>query len=241
MRIDSISLDSIEVELEPRFKLSPRPLNDTFGRTLIPGQISVIHGLERAPMTAIAHQVMTCVARQGKHAIYIDSGGTNYSATLTRTFLSGDKDSDKILSRISVAPVLGLEDLEFLYRSIQQLDQVGIIIIDSLTGILNLSSPPASKGRQRKLFKALESLRELVNATQAHLLLTDHSSIDWRKGVARPMGGNVIAHGVDSVTKVTSLQKDSVRVQVERSPVTPSPGGVVIKVSHRGLRSLKSS
>ena len=244
MPLESVSLDAIEINQEPQFKILPRQLNDVLGRILLPRQISVLHCTERFPMTVIAHQIVVSAAKAGMRVFYIDAGGSNYSAALTRALIANEKNEDEIITNISIGLVLGLDDIEPLLESLSHQSNVGVIVIDSLTGLLNLSAAPGTKGRQRKLFKTLEMLRELVNKTESHLLLTDHSSIDWHTGIAKPIGGNIIAHGVDSVVRVTSLdaEKDSVRVQVERCPVIPAPGGVVIKVSHqRGVRSFRSA
>ncbi|MHA1927645.1 MAG: hypothetical protein ACTSV2_03585 [Candidatus Thorarchaeota archaeon] len=241
MPTETLPLDSIEITERQKFKILPRQLNTALGRILVPRQMSVIHGTERFPMTAIAHQIVASAAQAGFRTFYIDSG-RNYSAKMIRSFCSERVDKKTVIANIALGLVLSLEDLERLTEYIMLQEDVGIIVIDSLTGVLNLSTAPASKGRQRKLFKTLENLRELVNATRAHLLMTDHSSIDWKTGVRRPGGGNVIAHGVDSVVQVTSLsERDAIRLNIERTPITPCPSGVVIRASHKGLRSLRSS
>ena len=242
MPTETLPLDCIEIREKQMFKILPRQLDTTLGKILVPRQMSVIHGTERFPMTAIAHQIVACAAQAGFKAFYIDSG-RNYSAKMVRSFCSERVDTKTVIANIAVGLVLGLNDLEQLTEYIMLQEDVGIIVIDSLTGVLNLSTAPASKGRQRRLFKTLEKLRELVNTTGAHLMMTDHSSIDWKTGIHRPGGGNVIAHGVDSVVQVMSLEveRDAVRVNIERTPITPCPSGVVIRASHRGLRSLRAS
>jgi hypothetical protein len=151
------------------------------------------------------------------------------------------KEASSILNRIVVGNVFSLSDLEELSKSILDLGDISIIILDSLTGVLNLSGAPGSAGRQRELFHSLEVLRELVNTIGVHLLMTDHSSKDWRSGRPRPIGGNVLAHAVDSVVRVDRLDvgKNLVRVLIERSAVGPESDAVILVEGRSGLRPFR--
>ena len=208
---------------------------------MLPTQVSLLHGPERAPLTALAHAIAVAGARLGKKSIFLDSG-TNYKANLARAMCPRNEHEDTILSRISVGSVMGLESIEGMVEQIQSMDDVVIVVLDSLTGALNLSTSPGSKGRQRMLFETLDILREMVNSTNVHLAITDYSTTDWTTGHSRPVGGNVVAHAIDSLVRVDSLEvpNHGHRIMVERTPVTPNPSSVVVRLSQTGFRSLKA-
>lgn len=214
-------------------------LDAVIGKILLPSHISVLHGEERFPLTAISHAVMIGAGKNNKHAIYLDSG-SNFNPQLIRVLSQGDEEH--VLDRIKIANPLSLADLEMIMESVESMENISLVVIDSLTGIMNMSAAPGSKERQRQLFKTLEVLRNIVLRLNTHLLLTDHSAKNWRTGQSRPVGGNVIDHAVDSVIQVTTLQEvpDAVRIDVERTPITPNPGGVILKIGHKGIRSIKS-
>ncbi|MCK5151291.1 MAG: hypothetical protein KAQ65_05615 [Candidatus Thorarchaeota archaeon] len=241
MPVERVSLDQFTGKNEHRFSLLPRKLDTTLGSLLLPQQITVMHGTERAPMSVIAHAVCLAATRKGYMAVYLDSGN-NYSPDLTRRLLDYWKMSKEVTERLAVARLKDLHIIEEIVDGIQEMDDVAIIVMDSLTSALNLTSSPASKDRQRLLFSVLESLRGLVNDTDSHLLLTDHSTIDWKRGERKPQGGNVIQHGVDSVVNVLSLdvEKDLVSIMVDQTPVVPVPNGSVFKIDHRGIRTIKA-
>ena len=191
-------------------------------------------------MSVIAHHVCLSAARRGLRGVYLDSG-TNYSSDLARRFLLNWKAPANVSENIAVARPRGLHGLDGIISSIRAMDDIGIIVLDSLTGALNQTVPPASKGRQRFLFTLLESLRGLVNDTGSHVLLTDHSSMDWKREERRPQGGNVLQHGVDSIVHVTSLdvEKNLVSLMIDKTSVIPAPGGAVLKISHDGIKTMK--
>ncbi|MFW9849964.1 MAG: hypothetical protein ACFFF4_12570 [Candidatus Thorarchaeota archaeon] len=237
--IETKSLDDIQSRGESIIRIKPRVLDKVVGQILLPGQISVIHGTERFPLTAIAHVVAIGGVRKGNSAIYLDSG-SNFSPQLARV-LADDNDGT-LLNRIKVGEVFNLQNLMEFATEVRSVENISVVIIDSLTGILNMSSPPGSKTRQRRLFAALEILRELVIEINSHLFITDHATKHWQTGQHRPIGGNVIEHAVDSVLTLNTLDEieDAVSIRVERCSITPNPGGVIVKISHKGIRSLKS-
>lgn len=214
-------------------------LDAVVGRILVPSQVSVFHSEERFPLTALAHAAVLGACTNNQDCIYCDSG-SNFNPQLIRVLSNGQQKD--VLNRVKVANPMSLIELESILQTVPSLGPISLVVIDSLTGIMNLSSAPGSKERQRQLFKTLDTLREIVLDTNTHLLLTDHSAKNWRTGEFRPIGGNVIDHAVDSVVSVSALDEipDAVRIHVERTPITPNPGGVILKVGHRGIRSLKS-
>ncbi len=231
-------LDSFDVKSHPVISLTPKPLDSLLGRILLPEQMSLLHGPERSPLTFIAHAVAIAAARQDEgRAIFIDSG-SNYSPNLARSMCDSNGESNDILGRIVIGNVLSLLDLEELATDILNLGYVSIIILDSLTGVLNLSGAPGSAGRQRELFRSLEVMRELVIEIGSHLLMTDHSSRNWSSGRPIPIGGNVLAHAVDSVVRVDRLNvgKNLVRMLIERSTVGTESQAVILVEGKKGLR-----
>lgn len=229
-----VPLDAIKVNHSSVTKLRPQPLDSLLGPLLVGGQMSVVYGPERAPMTALAHVALVGAVRNGRKALYLDSG-KNFSPQLVRT-LSRDLGESALLD-ISIGNVMSLSDLNKA-----ALSAVGfsIVVLDSLTGVLNLSGAPGAKGRQRELFSTLDMLRMMVNQHGSHLLMTDHSTREWSSGAEKPIGGNVLAHAVDSVVRVDSQEgvRDAVRVLVERSASVASPEAVVIRLGKKGAWSL---
>ncbi|MFX1260656.1 MAG: hypothetical protein ACFFAZ_01080 [Promethearchaeota archaeon] len=234
-------LDSLDFETQSTISLTPRQLDDLLGGILVPEQLSLLHGPERSPLTLLAHAIAIAAAELDTgHAVYIDSG-SNYSPTLARVMCISKNKVSKILSRVVVGRVLSLSDLEKLGKTIPDLGCVSVIVLDSLTGVLNLSGAPGSAGRQRELFHCLEVLRELVNDIGAHLLMTDHSSRSWSLGRPTPIGGNVLAHAVDSVVRVDRLDvgKNLIRVLVERSTAVSEPQALILMEAKDGLQAFR--
>jgi RecA/RadA recombinase len=233
-------LDSLDFEKQSTVSLTPSQLDDLLRGILAPQQLSLLHGPERSPLTLLAHAIAIAAAEFGKkHAVYIDSG-SNYSPTLARVMCISKEKASKILRRVIVGKVLSLSDLEELSKTIPSLGSVSVIVLDSLTGVLNLSGAPGSVGRQRELFHCLEVLRELVNEFGTHLLMTDHSSRSWSSGRPTPIGGNVLAHAVDSVVRVDRLGvgKNLIRVLVERSTAFSESQALILVEGRDGLRTL---
>ncbi|MFW9884673.1 MAG: hypothetical protein ACFFEX_09845 [Candidatus Thorarchaeota archaeon] len=234
-------LDSLNVNSRSEISLAPKQLDDLLGNILAREQLSLFHGPERSPLTSLAHAISIAAAELGEgHAVYIDSG-SNYSPTLARAMCNSKRRVSKILSRVIVGNVLSLSDLENLSKSIPNLGPVSIILLDSLTGVLNLSGAPGSAGRQRELFHCLEVLRELVNEIGTHLLMTDHSSRSWNSDQSIPIGGNVLAHAVDSVVRVDRLDvgKNLIRILVERSTLGSESQALILVEGKKGLRTFR--
>lgn len=235
----TIPLDSVDVPDESVIRLVPKQLDAVFGSVLIPRQISLLHGPERSPLTLLAHAVAVAAVKSGGKSVFLDSG-SNYSPKIARTFCRSSAFPERVLKGITVGQVMSLRNLEDTAKQATDMADVTIVILDSLTGVLNLTGAPGSKGRQRKLFAALEVLRKLVNTNHVHLLMTDHSTKKRSTGKPSPIGGNVLVHGVDSLVRVDRLDvmADAVRLLVERSPVSPPPGGVVVRISANGIKSI---
>ncbi|NHI88124.1 MAG: hypothetical protein EAX87_01305 [Candidatus Thorarchaeota archaeon] len=236
---ESLPLDNIPVHEESLVRLRPRPLDETLGQVILPNQISLIHSSERKPLTTVAHAIVVGGVLNGGRSVFIDSGN-NFSSPLTRALLGKEAE---LLRNVIVGQVLELSDLQELAQGIGCMRDVRVVAVDSLTGILNLSGRIGSKGRQRALQHTLEILRILVNDNDLHVALTDHSSRDWDTGALKPVGGNVIAHGVDTTVHIASMNMaaDGLRVQVERSPVHPLPDPVVVRLGLKGARTLKGT
>jgi predicted ATP-dependent serine protease len=234
-------LDSLDFKKQSTITLAPRQLDDLLRGILAPEQMSLLHGPERSPLTLLAHAIAIAAAELGKgHTVYIDSG-SNYSPTLARAMCNSMEKASEILRRVVVGNVLSLSDLEELSKTIPSLDTVSVIVLDSLTGVLNLSGAPGSVGRQRELFHCLEVLRDLVNEIGAHLLMTDHSSRSWSSGRPTPIGGNVLAHAVDSVIRVDRLDvgKNLIRVLVERGAAVSESQALILVEGKDGLRPFR--
>ncbi|MCJ7817369.1 MAG: hypothetical protein MUP60_00830 [Candidatus Thorarchaeota archaeon] len=234
-------LESIDVITEPQIRLRPRILNDAIGNLLIPQQISLFHGPERAPLSILAHSAIVSAARMDDAScIFLDSG-TNYSSTLVKSLCHIQDDSSKILEKIAVGQVFGLIDVVEKIEMLSDFGEVSLMVLDSLTGALNLTGDPGSRGRQRNLFSALDSIRRVINDIDTHVMITDHSSRNWTSGQPTPIGGNVLAHAVDSVVSVERLREgdDVVRILVERCTLPSPPAGVIVRIGTGGIRSIR--
>jgi hypothetical protein len=234
-------LESLEDMNEPLIRLYPRVLNDTIGGLFLPQHISLFHGKERAPLTILAHAAAVSAARiEHTSCIYLDSG-TNYSPTLIRSLSDSRAESAELLKRIIVGQVLCLDDVLEKVVLLQQMGNISLIILDSLTGALNLTGAPGSRGRQRTLFGALDAIRRVINKLNAHLMITDYSSRNWISGEVIPLGGNVLSHAVDNVVLVDRLRsgKDFTRILIERSTGPSTPPGVIIRAGSKGIRSIR--
>ena len=221
-----VPLESLNIPETLQIRYTPRVLEQTFSPLIQPRSISVLHGSERAPLSILAHNIV----------VSVDSG-TNYSPPLIRA----TSDNSGIMNRILVGNVMGLSDVVGLMENLDALADVPIIILDSLTGALNLTGAPGTKGRQRELFSTLESLRRAANKFDSHVLITDHSSRNWSTGELTPIGGNVLSHAVDSVIRVDRLRhgENLIRIHVERCTASKKPEGIIVKADSKGIRSMR--
>jgi RecA/RadA recombinase len=209
---------------------------------VLPCQISLLHSSERAPLSIIAHGVAVSAARSIPTAkcVFLDSG-TNYSPALVRSICPPNDDATNVLSRIIVGQVMGLSDVEEMMGMLSELGDISVLIVDSLTGSLNLTGAPGTKGRQRELFHTLETIRRAVNKCNAHALITDHSTMNWVSGETIPIGGNVLSHAVDSVVRIDRLKAagNLIRILTERCSVGKNPPSLIVRADSRGIRSMK--
>ncbi len=197
-----LPLESIDTVTEPQIRLRPRILNNTIGELFVPQQISLFHGSERAPLSVLAHAVIVSAAKmKTASCVFLDSG-TNFSVTLVKNLCRSKDESSQVLEKIVVAQVLGLADIVEKVEMLPNLGKVSLVVLDNLTGALNLTGAPGSKGRQRNLFGSLDSIRRVINKLDTHVMITDHSSLNWTSGQPIPIGGNILSHAVDSVIHV---------------------------------------
>jgi hypothetical protein len=179
-------------------------------------------------------------AKEGHRAIFLDFR-RNYQRELMKRLCSTLKIPLDVIGNISVALFEDLNFFELALKNIRCMDDIAIIVLDSLTIALNSTAPPSSKGRQRLLFTALDSLRSLVNDTDSHLLLTDYSSVNPLKHEHKPHGGNVIQHGVDTIVNVSKKHdSDIVELKVDRTSVVPTPKDAKFRIDTvHGIRTLE--
>jgi RecA/RadA recombinase len=237
-----VPLESLDIPTESKIRFTPRVLDQALGSIVLPRQISLLHSSERAPLSIVAHGVIVSAARSlpDSKCVFLDSG-TNYSPALARSVCPTTDDATEVLSRIIVGQVMGLSDLEEMMGMLSELGSVSVIVLDSLTGVLNLSGAPGSKGRQRDLFKTLEVIRQAVNKLNAHTLITDHSSKNWTSGNLSPIGGNVLSHAVDSVVRIDRLRTNEnlIRILTERCTASVNPPSIIVRANSKGIRSMK--
>ncbi len=236
-----LPLESIDTITEPQIRLRPRILNNTIGELFVPQQISLFHGSERAPLSILAHTVIVSAAKmRTASCVFLDSG-TNYSTPLVKSLCQSNAESSQVLEKIVVAQVLGLADVVEKIEMIHNFGEVSIVVLDNLTGALNLTGAPGTKGRQRNLFGALDKIRRVINELDTHVMITDHSSRNWTSEQPIPIGGNVLSHAVDSVVQVDRLRQgdDVVRILVERCALPSTPPGVIVKIGAKGIRSIR--
>jgi len=175
-----LPLDEIDSSSASAVRLREAHLDSVLGGVLLRGQISLLHSPERAPLSFASHLVVveSAITSRDSVSVFIDSG-SNYSPQLARSLCNDATAVSDVLSRLVVANVLGLSDLQEVASRLASLGNVGIVVLDSLTGALNLTGAPGTVGRQRALFQVLEVLRSIVNSMNIHLLMTDHSSRNW--------------------------------------------------------------
>lgn len=235
-------LETLDVPTKSLIRFTPRVLEQSFKAIIRPRQISLLHSSERAPLSIIAHNVAVSASRSVPEAkcVFLDSG-TNYSPTLARSICLSTDDANEVLKRIIVGQVMGLSDVEDMMELLPELNNISIVILDSLTATLNLTGAPGSKGRQRELFRTLELIRTMVNRYDAHALITDYSSRNWISGEPTPIGGNVLSHAVDSVVRVDRLRSNEslIRILTERCPASKNAPSVIVRADSKGIRSMK--
>ena len=237
-----VPLETLDIPTESMIRFTPRVLEQSFGSIVLPRQISLLHGPERAPLSIVAHGVAVSAARSLPDAkcVFLDSG-TNYSPSLVRSICPSTNDAAEVLKRIVVGQVMGLSDIETAMDMLLELANISVIILDSLTGALNLTGAPGTKGRQRELFHTLDSIRKAVNTFDAHAMITDYSSKNWISGEPTPIGGNVLSHAVDSVVRIDRLRTNEnlIRILTERCAASKNPPSIIVRADSKGMRSMK--
>ena len=235
-------LEALDIPTESVIRFTPRVLEQSLGSIALPRQISLLHCSERAPLSIIAHSVAVSATRSVPTAkcVFLDSG-SNYSPSLARAICPTGDDTREVLNRIVVGQVMALSDIEDMMSQLSGLGEISVIILDSLTGALNLTGAPGTKGRQRELFHTLETMRTAVNKHNTHALITDHSSRNWVSGESTPIGGNVLSHAVDSVVHVDRLRSNQnlIRILIERCTTSKIPPSIIVRADSKGIRSMK--
>ena len=232
------TLDEFQTSKISSLKLLPPQLNDVFKSILVPNQVSLIHGTQRSPMTVLCHAIAVSCIRTKKSAVYIDSG-TNFKPRLAKRLFNNNDVSE--LENLLVVNVMGLDDIEEIIASLST--DFAIVIIDSLVGAMNLQLPPATKKRQRRLYQLMEKLRTFVVENNSHIVATNHSSREPVTGESHPIGGNVIAHSVDSMIRVSSFENhgDIFQIKIERSPTYQKPESILVRMGDFGIRPIRRS
>ena len=233
-----VRLDEASDHGQPLVRLSPDQLNTLLAPIIVERQLTLVHGNERGLLTLLAHELASGAVRAGGTCIFLDSG-TNCRPRLLRSLL---RDCPRgALQRVVVGRVLSLSDLEDRLQRVAGVPGASLVVLDSLTGVLNLSVPPGTRGRQRRLFRALEAVRNVLLDSGLHMVATDHSSKHPLTGESRVVGGNVLSHAVDSMVRIDMVDPASgfVRVTVERAPVRLQCPSVVVRVDSTGLHSIR--
>jgi RecA/RadA recombinase len=232
------TLDEFQTSKISSLKLLPPQLNDVFKSILVPNQVSLIHGTQRSPMTVLCHAIAVSCIRTKKSAVYIDSG-TNFKPRLAKRLFNNNDVSE--LENLLVVNVMGLDDIEEIIASLST--DFSIVIIDSLVGAMNLQLPPATKKRQRRLYQLMEKLRTFVIENNSHIVATNHSSREPVTGESHPIGGNVVAHSVDSMIRVSSFENhgDIFQIKIERSPTYQKPESILVRMGDFGIRPIRRS
>ncbi|TXT55243.1 MAG: hypothetical protein BAJATHORv1_40153 [Candidatus Thorarchaeota archaeon] len=236
-----ISLSAIDIESIPSSitRLRPYVLDRALGQLLLPEQISLLYGVDKSPLTRLAHNVAINVAMNGNNAIFLDSGN-NYNSHLVNSQIPSKRERTEILEHIIIAKIFSLSDLINISNEINEIQNLSFIVLDSLSGVLNLSGAPGSIERQRLLFKTLQVIRRLVNTTNAHFLVTSYSTNDWKTGDTRPVGGNVLAHNLDSIIHVEMIdsKKGILQFNIERSSIPITQEVFAFRMTKTGFKTL---
>lgn len=214
-------------------KLRPEQLDAIVGPVFADSQISVFHGPERGLLTEMAHIIALGGVYAGNRSLYLDAGA-GFSPDLLRRF-GKTIEADQALAKIQVGKILSLAELESAVEYAGTHD-FRIVVVDSLTSAMNLSGKPMTKKIHRKLYSSLEKLRAEVNKHGLHLMMTAYSS----KGAKKAIGGNVLAHAIDSSIRMEKLDVAdyAVRMLLQFSPTSNSEQAVVVHLSPCGLESM---
>jgi hypothetical protein len=242
--------------------LTPKPLDKVLGAIIIPRTISLVHGPlleDRSPLITLMHAVVTGGALCGT-SVYLSST-RSFKPRLIRALCPKNKKPETILNSILRVQLTNLDHLQTVTQALFEREDVNLVVLDGLMNILGLSEFDGVRKRQRYLYGTLELLRDLVNRKNLHFMITGSSRLVLRKDNLRKkgnskesnsqkeekgileshlFGGNVLLHNVDTVVRLDLLKIDEYyRLDIERTPVIPPPDGSVIRISHKGIRSIK--
>jgi hypothetical protein len=242
--------------------LTPKPLDAVLGAIIVPCTISLIHGPlleDRAPLATLMHAVVTAGAISGT-SIYL-SATKSFKPRLIRSLCPKRAEPDAILESILRAQLTNLDHLQTVIQALRQKDDVNVIVLDGLVNIIGMSEFDGARRRQRYLYGTLELLRDIVNSKNLHMMITGSSKLvlthkpeqkqigtsdskiqkkKYVKMERRLFGGNVLLHNVDTVVRIVPLKIDGYfLIDVEHTPVIPSPESVVVKITHNGIRKIK--
>jgi len=226
-------LSEFDMPSERLVKLRPERLDAIIGPVFANNQISIFHGPERGLLTEMTHIIALGGVYANNKSLYLDAGA-GFSPDLLRRF--GETiEAEQALAKIQVGKILSLADLE---AAVEYGGTHGfhVVVVDSLTSAMNLSGKPMTKKIQRRLYSSLEKLRGQVNKHGLHLMMTAYSS----KGAKKAIGGNVLAHAIDSSIRIEKLDVAdyAVRILLQFSPTSNSEQAVVVHLSACGLESM---
>ena len=224
-----------------RFTTGSSGLDLLFGGGIPLGLIMEIAGESGTGKTQLCHQLCVTVQMDEEHgglggrAVYIDTEGTFRPERIIQIAKYRGLELRTTLKNILLASARTFAEEYSLISSVERLDEsYKLLIIDTLTSPLQAEYADDVVTRRWALGRLLMKLREVAGRGMA-IVVTNRVISDPNTGEVRPLGGTLMAQGVDYRVMLYKGRKKDERIARLIYGVDAPEGEVRFKIVEYGI------
>ena len=224
-----------------RFTTGSSGLDLLFGGGIPLGLIMEIAGESGTGKTQLCHQLCVTVQMDEEHgglggrAVYIDTEGTFRPERIIQIAKYRGLELRTTLKNILLASARTFAEEYSLISSVERLDEsYKLLIIDTLTSPLQAEYADDVVTRRWALGRLLMKLREAAGRGMA-IVVTNRVISDPNTGEVRPLGGTLMAQGVDYRVMLYKGRKKDERIARLIYGVDAPEGEVRFKIVEYGI------
>ena len=186
----SVMSSSVVVEKKSadlsRLSLGCSGLDEVLGGGLESGIITKIYGEAGSGKTNVCLQAAREASCLGLGVVYVDSEGV--SGERLEQICSGcSMGLESVLDRIRFFEVKSLEQQEEVIRSLGDLEDVGLVVIDTLNMLYRMKTDEENREESfRSLARQVSDLQMLARTKKVFVLVAEQVYRDHRSGEVRP-------------------------------------------------------
>ncbi len=197
------------------------PLDGILGGGLDSETITEVYGEAGSGKTNMAMMLTRSVVQGGKKAVYIDTEGIS----VERLRQICGKDFEWMIEEMMIRHVYTLAEQERAVEravSAAETGKVGIIVVDSMTGLYRLDiGTDMESGSMRSLTKQMINLLNAARKNEIAVLITNQVYTDRQRGEYRPMGGHVVDHYAKTIIRLDKLRDGKRRAVILKHRSVP--------------------